>query len=109
MATKPTILIISSDDNLRGLMEKALLDNGYEPIVVVDVMTALSTVRRATPALVIVDRRQQSAYVLRRNTTMAGVPFIAVQPTGCEDDQCSEDFDRGMDAVICKPGLRELL
>jgi two-component system, OmpR family, response regulator RegX3 len=112
MATaRELILIITMDEVFAKSLEKYFSENGYDVPVAHRMEHALALARVRAPALVLVDRRQETLVALRRAQELCLVPFLVVVPPGmaCSEDECAEELDTGVDAVICAKSYGELL
>lgn len=106
-----SILLVTPDEGFARSMEKLLQQNGYVVRHASSAESAVAAAHHDVPALILLDRRQSVIGHLRRVLALRTVPFVTIQPPGadCSDERCAEDFDAGADAVVCKPGSRELV
>jgi two-component system response regulator RegX3 len=112
MATaRELILVITLDEAFGKSLERHLVENGYDVPVARRMEHALALARVRVPALVLLDRREGSLVGLRAIPELRHVPFLVVLPPGmaCSEDECADDLDSGVDAVICAKGYAELL
>jgi two-component system response regulator RegX3 len=112
MATgQEIVLVVTMDEVFAKSLEKHLTDNGYEVPIVKDGEQALVWSRARVPALVLSDRRQVLLKGLRASSELRQVPFLSVMPPGmaCSEEECADDLDTGLDAVICTQGYAELI
>jgi CheY-like chemotaxis protein len=55
--TRPSILVVEDDEAIRGVLEAALVAEGYEVLIAKDGRSALELATRRTPALILLDLR----------------------------------------------------
>lgn len=111
-SSRPRILVIDDEVDLRGMLEFALGEQGYEVIQAQDGEEGLNMARREAVDLIICDIRMprldgvETARVLRQE--LPGIPIIMV--TGLLSDEPQEAcFRAGVAAFLRKPfSLQEL-
>jgi DNA-binding response OmpR family regulator len=112
MATgREVVLVVTADEIFARAVEKHLGQNGYEVHFAAHIEEATFSARGHSPALVLVDRRQELARSIRTQPGFRYLPVVVVQPpgTGCSEDDCIQDLDQDVDAVICTQGYSELI
>lgn len=92
-------------------LKKAFEASGYESTIVTTESAAYAAAKASVPALLIIDRQQGTVTNLRQLRTLIAAPIIAVQEgaTPCADDDCIQEYDQGIDLVICSQSPRELV
>jgi two-component system, OmpR family, response regulator RegX3 len=72
---------------------------------------ALKEAETSVPSLIVLDHRSYSITNFRRIRTLNIVPIIAVQEgsLSCQDEDCLEEYDRGIDLVVCGESVRQLV
>src|SRR5262245_789946 len=108
---KDKILIISSHQGGRALLETSLKESGYDVLIAPNEQAALELLQQVTPALVVVDRQFCNYSLLRAQKELRTAPIIAIQdPTeACGEDECIEEIEKGADLVFCGESTREII
>jgi DNA-binding response OmpR family regulator len=112
MATgREIILVLTLDKGFATTLEKHLGQNGYEVHVAAGADEATRMSSEHSPSLVLVDRRHELAKNVQMQAGLRHAPFVVVQPPGtsCSEDDCMQELDQGIDAVICTEGYSELI
>ena len=111
----PRILIVEDDMDIAGLLAHAVRKAGYEPDVLHDGTEALAHIRRAAPALVLLDLMLpgfdglEICRAIRADERVAGVPIIMITARAEEADRVT-GLDVGADDYVIKPfGVNELV
>ena len=110
-ATRATILIFMEAEPFAQSLKKAFDASGYQSTIVTNEAAAYTAARASVPSLIIIDRQQGARTSLRQLQTLVAVPIVAVQEgtASCTDDECLQDYDQGIDLVICSQSPRELV
>lgn len=106
-----TILIFMETELFAQSLKKAFDASGYHCTIVTTESAAYTAARTLVPSLIIIDRQQGAHASLRQLQTLVAVPIVAVQEGSvpCSDDECIQDYDQGIDLVICSQSPRELV
>ncbi|MDP2381549.1 MAG: response regulator transcription factor [Nitrospirota bacterium] len=106
-----TILIFMEAEPFARSIKKAFDASGYQSTIVTTESAAYAAARTSLPSLIIIDRLQRTLTNLRQLQTLVAVPIVAVQEgtAPCTDDDCIQDYDHGIDLVICSQSPRELV
>ncbi|HSE59735.1 MAG TPA: response regulator transcription factor [Nitrospiraceae bacterium] len=105
------ILAITSDETVSRALDKCLSSNGYVCVLARSPDEGIVRFRQAPPALVLVDRRQRSMTGLLQAAAKDCIPVVSLQPPDqpCDDEDCVEDLQSGVDQVICTDSYREVV
>lgn len=106
-----SILIFVRTDSFAQSLKKALESNGYRGTVVTTESAAFTEAKASVPSLIVIDRQTGTTSNLRNLRTLATVPIVAIDDTVpvCSEDECVQDYDRGIDLVVCSQSTRELV
>jgi len=106
-----SILIFVQTDSFAQSLKKALENNGYRGTVVTTESAAFTEAKAAVPSLIVIDRRTGTASNLRNLRTLAAVPIVAIDDSvpACSEDECVQDYDLGIDLVVCSQSIREFV
>jgi DNA-binding response OmpR family regulator len=106
-----SILIFIRTDSFAQSLKKTLESNGYRGTVVTTESAAFTEAKVSVPSLIIIDRQAGTISNLRNLRTLAMVPIVAIDDSvpSCSEDECVQDYDRGIDLVVCSQSTRELV
>jgi len=106
-----SILIFVRTESFAQSLKSMLERNGYRGAVVTTESAAFAEMNVSVPSLIIIDRQEGTISILRKLRILAMVPIVAIDdsvPT-CSEDECVQDYDRGVDLVVCSRSVRELV
>ncbi len=112
--TKPLILSIDDDADIRRLIEQILLNNGYEVITAENGKKALQLINTLRPDLILLDvmMPEMNGYdlcaKLQENKETAYIPVIFLTALEKEQDK-AKAFSAGASDYITKPIQRKIL
>ncbi|CBK42147.1 putative Phosphate regulon transcriptional regulatory protein PhoB [Nitrospira defluvii] len=106
-----SILLVAVASAAEHALAPVLKTNGYTLTVTSTLAQALAEIRRAPPALILLDRTWIATAALQRTELPVTIPIIVVQPfdQSCGPDECLTELDAGFDLMFCSPHYRELL
>ncbi len=106
-----SVLIFVRTEAFALSLKKALESNGYRSTVVTTESAAFTEAKVSVPSLIVIDRQSGTTSNLRNLRTLAMVPIVAIDDTvpACSEDECVQDYDRGIDLVVCSQSTRELV
>ena len=108
---RDSVLIFLKSESFAQSLKRASETSGYRIIMVTMESVGLKEAETSVPSLIILDRRSYSITNFRRIRTLNTVPIIAVQEgsLSCQDEDCLEEYDRGIDLVVCGESVRQLV
>jgi len=108
---RDSVLIFLKSESFAQSLKRTSETSGYRSIIVTMESVALKEAETNVPSLIILDRRSYSITNFRRIRTLNTVPIIAVQEgsLSCQDEDCLEEYDRGIDLVVCGESVRQLV
>jgi two-component system response regulator RegX3 len=108
---RDSVLIFLKSESFAQSLKRTSETSGYRSIMVTTESVALKEAETSVPSLIILDRRSYSITNFRRIRTLNTVPIIAVQEgsLSCQDEDCLEEYDRGIDLVVCGESVRQLV
>ena len=108
---RDSVLICLKSESFAQSLKRTSETSGYRSIMVTTESVALKEAETSVPSLIILDRRSYSITNFRRIRTLNTVPIIAVQEgsLSCQDEDCLEEYDRGIDLVVCGESVRQLV
>jgi len=101
----PRVLVVDDDDAIRALLTRYLRLEGYEVEEAADGQSAVSSVERRTPDLVLLDRMlpaHDGLDILARMRRITDVPIILLTAMGAEGDRVM-GLKLGADDYVVKP------
>ena len=106
----PAILLVTTSENLKVALQKALLGANYDLLTARNEETAIKLSAARKPAVVLVDREKHRWQGLRQHQTMARVPIVTLHKTQTESEKedCVGELDEGLDACWCDQTYRQL-
>jgi two-component system, OmpR family, KDP operon response regulator KdpE len=106
------VLIVDDEPNIIGAVSPLLRARGYEVTSAMNGLTALESIERSAPDLIVLDLGLpdiDGVEVCRRVRETMGVPIIVLSARGAEGDKVRA-LDAGADDYVTKPfGTEELL
>jgi two-component system response regulator RegX3 len=108
---RDSVLIFMTSEPFAQSLRKALEMSGHRSTAVTTESAALTEARANVPSLILLDRRSGSVVKFRRMSMLSAVPIIAVQEghLSCPDEECLQEYDQGIDLVVCAQSVRELV
>ncbi len=108
---KNSILLFLQSGPFAQLLRKVLETNGYHVTIVMTENDAVTAAKASLPALILIGRQPRTAMNLRSLPFLSRVPIVAVEdgPIPCLEEECEQDYDLGVDLVVCSQRPRELL
>jgi DNA-binding response OmpR family regulator len=105
------VLIFLKSESFSQSLKKALEMSGHRSTAVTTESAALTEARANAPSLILLDRRSGSVVNFRRMSMLSMVPIVAVQEghLSCPDEECIQEYDQGIDLVVCTQSVRELV
>jgi DNA-binding response OmpR family regulator len=106
-----SVLIFIQSEPFAQSLEKALQGNGHRSTLVTTESRALAEANANIPSLIMLDRRSGSVANFRRMSLLSTVPIVAVQEghLSSHEDECLQEYDQGIDLVVCGQSVRELV
>ncbi len=106
-----SVLIFLKSEPFAQSLKKALETSGYRGTAVTSESVALTEANTNALSLIILDRRSGAVTNFRRMSKLSTVPIVAVQEghLSCHDDECRQEYDQGVDLVVCAQSVRELV
>ncbi len=110
-AGNPAILLVTTDENLKTSLQKALLGLNYELLTARNGGTAFELAAARKPAIVLVDRDKHSWQALRHHQSLKHIPMATIQTTHNEGEKedCVSQLDEGLDACWCDQSYRQIV
>jgi DNA-binding response OmpR family regulator len=92
-------------------LKQALESSEDRGTAVTSESVAITKANANVPFLIILDRRSGAIANFRRMSKLSTVPIVAVQEghLSCHDDECLQEYDQGIDLVVCGQSVRELV
>jgi DNA-binding response OmpR family regulator len=111
VSARDSVLIFLKSEPFAQSLRKALEMSGYRSMAVTTEWAALTEAKTNVPALILLDRRSGSVANFRRMSMLSMVPIVAVQEghLSCPDEECLQEYDQGIDLVVCAQSVRELV
>lgn len=109
--TGNSILLILQSASFAQLLKKTFEANGYPITFVTTEQDAVTAAKTSPPALILMGRQSRTAMALRSLPFLSRVPIVTVQddPSPCTEEECLQDYDQGVNLVVCSQNPRELL
>ena len=106
-----SVLIFMKSEPFAQSLRKALEMSGHHSTAVTTESAALTEANANVPSLIILDRQSGSVANFRRMSKLRTVPIVAVQEghLSCHNDECLQEYDQGVDLVVCGQSVRELV
>lgn len=106
-----SILIFVQSVPFAQSLEEIFVANGYRVSLVSTETAAYAAVKESAPSLIIIERQDGIAAVLRHLRTAVLVPIVAVvNGSGhCRDEEWLQDYDHEIDLVLCNQTPREVV
>lgn len=111
MLERPTVLIVEDDDSTQDFITLALLEEGYEPVVAPDGVTALELIPIVQPALILLDLHMpqlDGVGFLHRYRQLPGPQAKVLVLTAARDAKAAAS-PLHVDGVVAKPFALESL
>ena len=112
MGTRPdSVLIFLKSESFALSLRMALETTGCRTTVVTTELAALTEAHANIPSVILLDRRSSSVARFRRMSLLSKVPLVAVEQDhlSYSDNEWLQEYDQGIDLVICGPSVRELV
>jgi two-component system response regulator RegX3 len=111
VAARDSVLIFLKSEPFAQSLKKALETSGLRSTAVTTESAALTEAKTNVPSLILLDRRSGSVVNFRRMSMLSTVPIVAVQEghLSCSDEECLQEYDQGIDLVVCAQTVRELV
>jgi len=108
---RDSVLIFLKSESFAQSVKQALEMSGYRSTAVTSERAALTEANANVPSLILLDRRSDSVAHFRRSGLLSTVPIVAVQEGHLfgPDEECLQEYDQGVDLVVCAPSVRELV
>ncbi len=108
---RDSVLIYLKSEPFAQSVRKALEMSGHRSTAVATEWAALTEAKTNVPSLILLDRRSGSVVNFRRMSMLSTVPIVAVQEghLSFPDEECSKEYDQGIDLVLCAQSVRELV
>jgi DNA-binding response OmpR family regulator len=109
--TGDSILLFLQSASFAQLLKRTFEASGYNITLVTSESEALAAAKASPPSLILMGRQPRTAMNLRSLPFLARVPIVAVQEglSPCTEEECSRDYEREVDLVVCSRSPRELL
>lgn len=106
-----SILIFVRSTPFAQSLEKIFVENGYRVSLISTETAAYGGVEESAPSLIIIERQDGIASVLRPLRAAVTVPIVAVvNGSGpCRDEEWLQDYDHEIDLVLCNQTPREVV
>jgi DNA-binding response OmpR family regulator len=110
-AGNPAILLVTTSENLKTSLQKALLGLNYDLLTARNEGSAFELAAARKPAIVLVDREKCSWQSLRQHQSMQHIPMVTLQTTQSESEKedCISELDEGLDACWCDQSYRQIV
>ena len=110
-SVRNSVLIFMKSEPFAQSLRKGLEMSGHRTTAVTTESAALTEANANVPSLIILDRRSASVAHFRRIQSLCMVPIVAVQEghLSCSDEECLQEYDQGIDLVVCGQSVRELV
>jgi DNA-binding response OmpR family regulator len=110
-AGNPAILLITTSENLKASLQKALLGLNYDLLSARNERIAWELAAARKPGIVLVDRHNHNWQSLRQHCSMQHIPMVTIQLTPNHKDQedCVSELEEGLDACWCDQTYREIV
>jgi len=108
LRARPCLLVVDDEDDLRKILEKRLMDTGFDVLTAVNGQEAVESAMRSHPDLIIMDVMMpvldgiQSTRILRSKLETAAIPIIMLTAKRAKEDEL-EGLEAGADDYISKP------
>ena len=111
VAARDSVLIFLKSEPFAQSLEQTLKTSGLSSKAVATESAALTEAKTNVPSLILLDRRSGSVVNFRRMSMLTTVPIVAVQEghLSCPDEECLQEYDQGIDLVVCAQSVRELV
>lgn len=108
---RDSVLIFLKSESFAQSLKNALEMSGYRSRAVTTESRALTEAKANVPSMIILDRRSCSITSFRRIRILNAIPIVAVQEGSicCQEEECLQEYDRGIDLVVCAQSVRELV
>jgi len=99
---KGNVLLVTNDERLRISLQRALLQASYGIRIVGSQDEALQELQKATPAILLVDRRESGFSRLRQEVpSLPPIVTVTYHSEPCDDWHCAMDLDDGATRAVC--------
>jgi DNA-binding response OmpR family regulator len=107
----PAILLVTTSENLKMSLQKALHGMNYDLLTASNEGNALSLAAARKPAIVLVDREKHRWQTLRQHQSMQHTLMVTLQTTQneIEKEDCISELDEGLDACWCNQSYRQIV
>ena len=107
----PAILLVTTSENLKMSLQKALHGMNYDLLTACSEGNALSLAAARKPAIVLVDREKHRWQTLRQHQSMQHTLMVTLQTTQNESEKedCIGELDEGLDACWCNQSYRQIV
>src|SRR5262245_27358028 len=108
---RDSVLIFLKSVPFAQSVKKALEMSGCRGTAVTSESVALTEANTNVPSLIILDGQSGAVANFRRIDKLRMVPIVAVLEghRPCHDDECLQEYDQGIDLIVCGQSVRELV
>lgn len=109
--TRDSVLIFLKSESFGQSIKHALELGGYCSTAVTAESLAFTAASTNIPSVIILDRRSTAVANFRQRSLWSMVPIVAVQEEdlSSQDEACLQEYDHGVDLVVCSQSVRELV
>ncbi|MFO0776883.1 MAG: response regulator transcription factor [Nitrospira sp.] len=106
-----SILMFIHSEPFAQSLKKVFVASGYRVACVATETAALAALKESLPSLIIVERQDGIAPLLRQLRSAANVPIVALvnESDSCQGDEWLQDYDQDIDLVLCNQTPRQVV
>lgn len=106
-----SILMFVQSELLAQSLQKVFVASGYRVSCVATESAALAALKESQPSLIIVERHEGIAPLLRQLRSAVNVPIVALvnELESCQGDEWLQDYDQDIDLVLCNQTPRQVV
>jgi DNA-binding response OmpR family regulator len=112
MADGKAIIWVMTPVEALGQSLKRFFDmNGYRAVWIHSESVIGAEAQKESPSVILVDRGIRWYEQIRQHRALCGIPIVVLQmgEVPCPAEDCSEELERDVDAVICNESPRQLM
>ena len=105
----PKILVVDDDENIRNIVKKYLIDNGFSVVLTDNGSEGLLLVRESRPDIILVDAEMPGldgyavCRVIKKEAATRQIPVIIMSGSRIDDKDVLSGFEGGADDYVMKP------